>query len=389
MTTRTTDAAAAFADLVGQYSYRRAGRHLLTNVTFFVGAGFSKAWDRRAPTGNELFTFPKEFLAAHAAQIEVDELLTQPGYPTLDDTAPTKFKELIYSLGMQLKYPGIRTRYMDDNSLRLMLNEVRALVVKRFEELAPINYYDPARQAFGLPATLAANQQAVLDFYQWLWQQKQATNGMPHGIHVDFLSTNYDYIIETILDNIRPGEGLLRNTYRGITPAHISGQPNRNVIQDYWSINTLLKINGGFEMLESGGSYEVDYRPRDFDAVRRQPPEIMLPSREQNYTSPYFAAIFPKAVRLLQESRILVIVGYSLSEEDALLRFLIRQFAEDLRDVYGKYIFYISPEESGVMVERLHGCFRYLNYMDPGNIFVYSGGFTDWIAAVLAAAPAA
>lgn len=388
MTTNTPDAAAAFAELVDNYSYRREGRGLLTNITFFVGAGFSKAWDHRSPTGNELFTFTKEFIAANAAGIEVDELLTQPGYPTLADTAPARFKELIYSLGMQLKYPGIRTRYMDDSSLVLMMNEVKALVVKRFAEMAPMNYYDPARQAFGLPADITANQQAILDFYRWLWQQKQATDGQPHGVHVDFLSTNYDYIIETILDNIQPGEGLLRNTYRGITPTHISGQPNRNVIQDYWSINTLLKINGGFEVLGGAGGYELDYRERAFDAVKRDPPEIMLPSREQNYTSHYFASIFPKAVRLLQESRILVIVGYSLSEEDALLRFLIRQFAEDLRDVYGKYIFYISPEEPGVLVERLQNCFRYLNFMDPGHIFAYSGRFTDWIAGVLAAGAA-
>jgi hypothetical protein len=388
MSTRTPDAATAFADLIARYSYRQEGRHLLTNVTFFVGAGFSKAWDSRSPTGNQLFTFTKEFIEANAPQIEVDELLTQPGYPTLADTAPAKFKELIYSLGMQLKYPGIRTRYMDDSSLVLMMNEVKALVVKRFEEMAPINYYDANRQAFGLPADLNANQQAILEFYRWLWQQQQATGGMPHGIHVDFLSTNYDYIIETILDNIRPDEGLLRNTYRGITPTHISGQPNRNIIQDYWSINTLLKINGGFEILAAGDSYQLDYRARDFESVKRHPPELMLPSREQNYTNPYFASIFPKAVRLLQESRILVIVGYSLSEEDALLRFLIRQFAEDLRDVYGKYIFYISPDPSEVLVERLQGCFRYLNYMDAGNIFAYSGGFTDWIAAVLAAGAA-
>src|SRR5215471_15448939 len=171
MTTRTTDAAAAFAELVGKYSYRREGRGLLTNVTFFVGAGFSKSWDRRSPTGNELFTFPKEFLAANAARIEVDELLTQPGYPTLEDTAPTKFRELIYSLGMQLKYPGIRTRYMDDNSLVLMMNEVKALVVQRFQDLAPITHYDAARRAFGLPTVLTPNQRAILDFYQWLWHQ--------------------------------------------------------------------------------------------------------------------------------------------------------------------------------------------------------------------------
>src|SRR6476659_2109811 len=81
MTTKPLDAAAAFAELVSKYSYKREGRGLLTNITFFVGAGFSKSWDSRSPTGNELFTFTKEFIAANADKIEVDELLTQPGYP--------------------------------------------------------------------------------------------------------------------------------------------------------------------------------------------------------------------------------------------------------------------------------------------------------------------
>src|SRR3954468_19575077 len=142
MTTKAPDAAAAFAELVGKYSYKREGRGLLTNITFFMGAGFSKAWDSRSPTGNELFTFTKDFIAQNAAHIEVDELLTQPGYPTLEDTAPAKFKELIYNLGMQLKYPGIRTRYMDDNSLTMMLNEIKALVQQRFEQITTLNHYD-------------------------------------------------------------------------------------------------------------------------------------------------------------------------------------------------------------------------------------------------------
>jgi hypothetical protein len=111
----------------------------------------------------------------------------------------------------------------------------------------------------------------------------------------------------------------------------------------------------------------------------------MMPSKEQNYLNPYFSSIFPKAVRLLQESDVLVIVGYSLSEEDALLRFLIRQFAEDLRDVHGKSIFYIDYTKEDVLEERLQGCFRYMNRMDVNNIFTYSGGFVEWIDKVLTA----
>ncbi len=378
------DAVTAFRDLVTRYSYKERGQDLLTNITFFVGAGFSKSWDRTSPTGNELFTFTRDFLEESATEIEVDELLTQPGYPTLEDTAPAKFKELVYNVSMQLKYPGIRTRYMDESSLTTVLNEIKALVLKRFEEITTIPYYDEARGCFPLPAQLTAEQQHILDFYAWLWSQKTGTGGVPRGIHFDFLSTNYDYLVEVILDNIVTGERMFRNTYRGVTPVAVCGQRNKNVVQDYWSVNTLIKINGGFEIVPTPGGYHFDYRRRSFEDVRQDPPEIMLPSREQSYTNPYFASIFPKAVRLLQESRILVIIGYSLSEDDALLRFLIRQFAEDLRDVYGKYIFYIGFEGEDVLKDRLQGCFRYLNYMDARNIYAYSGGLTEWIKNILA-----
>ena len=384
MTTKTVDAAQAFRDLVTQFSYKNDGHDLLTNITFFVGAGFSKAWDSTSPTGNELFTFSREFL--EGAEVEIDELLTQPGYPTLEDTAPAKFKELVYNLSMQLKYPGIRTRYMDESSLVIVLNEIKALVQKRFEEITTLNHYDAAQRSFRLPPQPTPAQTDIVAFFRWLRAQKEGARGVPRGIHFDFLSTNYDYVLETILDNIIPEESALRTTYRGITPGLVCGAPNTNVVQDYWSINTLIKINGGFEVIPTRDGYHLDYRRRSFADIKAAPPEIMLPSREQNYTNPYFSAIFPKAVRLLQESRILVIIGYSLSEEDALLRFLIRQFAEDLRDVHGKYIFYVSPMEETVLVEKLQGCFRYLNYMDARNIFAYSGGFTDWIKTILAGA---
>jgi len=208
-------------------------------------------------------------------------------------------------------------------------------------------------------------------------------NRVVRGVHTQFLSTNYDYVIETILDNV--GErGALRNTYRGITPAQINGKRNNNVVQDRWSVNSLIKINGGFEIVPSDTGYDIDYRKRSFEQVRADAPEIMMPSKEQNYMNAYFTSIFPKAVRLLQESDVLVIVGYSLSEEDALLRFLIRQFAEDLRDVHGKSIFYIDYTSQDLLEERLQGCFRYMNRMDVNNIFTYSGGFVEWIDMILA-----
>jgi len=376
------DAAQAFRELVAANSCQQAGQNGLTNITFFVGAGFSKTWDAQSPTGYELFTFPQEFLKGMASEIEIDELLAQPGYPTIDDAAPAKFKELLYNLSMQLKYPGIRTRYMDERSIQFVLSEIKAIVQKRFETLTSLNHYVESQGKFLPPAAPTDNQATILRFFQWLSEQQQQTRGAARGVHADFLSTNYDYVLETILDNTGD-QNALRNTYRGITPTVVCGQRNTNVVQDHWSINTLIKINGGFEIVSDGGGYDLDYRQRSFAAVRERAPEIMMPSKEQNYTSPYFSAIFPKAVRLLQESRVLVIVGYSLSEEDALLRFLIRQFAEDLRDVHGKYIFYIDYTSQDTLTERLQGCFRYMNRMDAGNIFTASEGFVDWIKNVM------
>lgn len=376
------DAAQAFRKLVVENSSKRDGQTALTNVTFFVGAGFSKTWDVTSPTGYELFTFPRTFLEEMASEIEMDELLTQPGYPTLDDAAPATFKELVYNLCMQLKYPGIRTRYMDERNLQFILNEIKALVQDRFESLTTLNFYDEAEGRFCLPAAPTDSQTTILQFFQWLSEQQTESQGAARGVHVDFLSTNYDYILETILDNVGERQAL-RNSYRGITPDRICGRRNANIVQDNWSINTLIKINGGFELLTDGAGYDLEYRRRSFDEVRARAPEIMMPSKEQDYASPYFSSIFPKAVRLLQESRVLVLVGYSLSEEDALLRFLIRQFAEDLRDVHGKYIFYIDYTGQDVLTERLQGCFRYMNRMDTGNIYTDSGGFVDWIKRVM------
>jgi hypothetical protein len=375
-------ASEAFHRIVTRHSSQGNASSGLVNVTFFVGAGFSKTWDTTSPTGNELFTFPKEFLAGMADDIEIDELLALPGYPTIDDAAPAAFKELLYNLSMQLKYPGIRTRYMDELSIRFVIDEIKAVVQKRFETISSLNYLDEATGRFPAPPEPTANQTKILDFFQWMSSHQAMKEGAARGVHAQFLSTNYDYVVETILDNV--GEkNALRNTYRGITPARINGRRNRNVVQDHWSINSLIKINGGFEIVPSGDAFDFDYRRRSFDAIREAAPEIMMPSKEQNYANLYFSSIFPKAVRLLQESDVLVIVGYSLSEEDALLRFLIRQFAEDLRDVHGKSIFYVDYTDADVLEERLQGCFRYMNRMDVNNVFTFSGGFVEWIDQIL------
>lgn len=90
----------------------------------------------------------------------------------------------------------------------------------------------------------------------------------------------------------------------------VSGYANPKPTHGHWLVSHLIKLNGGFEILRDGDGYRFEYGYRERAEIREHPPVIMLPSREQDYGDPYFAAIFPKAVRLMRETRVLVIVGY-------------------------------------------------------------------------------
>ena len=130
---------------------------------------------------------------------------------------------------------------------------------------------------------------------------------------------------------------------------------------------------------------ELDYSCRPLESVRARPPVLMLPSREQNYSHPYFWQVFPKAVRLLRESTVLVLVGYSFPEDDALIRFVLRQLAEEAEDGRAKCIFYVDPSTKARKRKAIVGVF-------PGNeadmsvsVVPYQGTFGDFAAQCVAA----
>jgi hypothetical protein len=187
-----------------------------------------------------------------------------------------------------------------------------------------------------------------------------------------YITTNYDYLVETILDAIssedEPAEAWC---YRGISQA-------TDYVQTQWFVTNLLKINGGFEVTRPGGRYKLEYRHRPVEEVRQSPPTLMLPSREQDYRDGYFQSVFPKAVRLLRESQVLVIVGYIVPEEDAVLRFLLRQFAEHETDAVGKSVFYVGTSSARDQKDRVRKLFPYWRAFDVPAIHFYGKGLAAW-----------
>jgi SIR2-like domain len=250
--------------------------------------------------------------------------------------------------------------------------EADTLTIRIFEYLKV-----PCETPFGSP-----DQQDIIRFFDYLFRRVTGGGPLQEGLRTQFVTTNYDFVIETILDASLndSADSFINYTYRGFTPSSV--EPGHEVIiHTHWLVQHLIKVNGGFEILPEGNDgYSLNYGKRSESEIGRNPPVLILPSREQNYTDPYFRAIFPKSIRLLRESTILILVGYSFPEDDALIRFMLRQFAEEHEDGLVKFIFYVDLSDNGDKRGRLVEVFPWLESPSAfPRIFLYQGGFAQFV----------
>lgn len=379
-----SEAAEAFMQLVEDFSPHPESRGL-TNLTFWAGAGFSKAWDTKAPLCKDLFKFETPLIERAVSTLALSRMF---GFDPLalsrsKNISPAQLRQIVYQLDMYERYPDIRSRYIDDQNLRLFRAALRSAVVQRYKQITELNYIDP-----GFPRlNPTPAQKDIIGLFDYLLRLEDGSEPLLEGIRTHFVTTNYDFVIETILNEVLgEGDSLFWRTYRGFTPIRIANEPNTTPVHVHDFTRCLLKINGGFEILPSGEDYLLDYRHRRLNDILNQPPVLMLPSREQNYNDPYFLTIFPKAVRLLRETKILVLVGYSLPEDDALLRFILHQFAEAPEDGRGKYIFYIDPCSYQKKRKAITQVFPMIGESAP-ELYTFEGGFDAFAAECVRLAP--
>lgn len=375
----------AFATLIKSASYQDkefSSLTPLTNITFFLGAGFSKSWDVSFPTGNELFSFD---ISKYSDDFY--EFVDNIGYGNKTQLTFSTFKDIAYQLSMQKKYSSIRSRYIDLYNLSFVENAINASIIKRFKEIAYLNHVKTHTEKLKLTTNPTPHQKIIVDFFRWIHDQSTGdTDEIPEGVRPHYITTNYDFLIESILDEIlAPDDSHLLYTYRGFTPITTNGVNTPRIVFNHWLVQSLIKINGGFEIFKSeDGNFTVDYRNKTEQELKKNAPVLIVPNREQDYTGTYFQTIFPKAIRTLQETDILVIVGYSLPEEDALLRILLRQFAEENVDGTEKAIFFINPMKECEQKDKLQTVFPYHHVARHRyNIFTFEGYFTEWVKQVM------
>ncbi|WP_439501572.1 SIR2 family protein [Aminobacter ciceronei] len=383
--TKTSRAAKSFMNLVDFCSYQQGPRPKprgLTNFTFFAGAGFSKSWDPKAPVGSQLFTLNSTVIQKVA---DVGALSRMFGLNGMGEITPEQLRQIVYQIDMYDKYPDVRSRYVDEQNLRMFRGALRAAVQDRYDKLTELNYFNTTSSKFTI-ASPTRQQKDMVAFFRHLHTRIDGSQGLAEGVRTHFVTTNYDYVIETILDNVLgDDDSLFLYTYRGFTPTDIVGERNMSPVHEHWLVQHLLKINGGFEILRRGDGYALDYSRRTPAEIINDPPILMLASREQDYSDPYFKTVFPKVVRLMRDTTVLVIVGYSLPGDDALIRFFLRQFAEEPEDGREKVIFYIGPGPDENKRKVIEEVFPSMS-TDAPRLISYDGGFDEFAAECLALA---
>ncbi len=355
------------------------------NITLFLGAGFSMAWDKKFPKGTDLFQIKGhdwEMMPHLSTFIEENYIQKSSVENTMDFR---KFKNLVYQIGMYKKYPDIRPKYVDDANVYLIEKQLRALVLENFINIAPMYYLDEQSKKIKLDISKNENQKNIYKLFKQLFDiQKNNNNKTPLSV----ITTNYDYIAEYIFECLDK-DYRSSHFYRGFSPLEINGVDMENPRYSHSNYpieysTSIFKINGGFEIFEKGIGFILDYRNKDLHEWCINPPTIMLPSIEQDYSQLYFKMIFPKIVRELRESDTLIIIGYSFPEEDALLHFIVKQFAESYKERKDKRIFHITKSASGSKKTKdvLEVIFPH-----PSDFITFyyddNHGFNDWVSQVL------
>lgn len=327
------------------------------SVCFFLGAGFSKSWNNKYPSGNNLFAISKEqsenlnytFISL-AESLGLEWLSESDGF-SQDDMADV-FRELKYQIDIYKRYPSLLPSYLDEFSISRIEKQFSLFVRKRIENL--LKNKNELNLTFD-SKKLTKDQTAIFNFFKRLNPSSAPT----------FITTNYDFVIDRLLINSDLSQHPIRGVISENSFNDIKWKPGSNDCQ-------LLKINGGLEIFENSEfGFIADYSKAEEGVL---PPKLIVPSREQNYSDSYFRSVFLNSCAKLRDANYLVFIGYSLPEDDYILRFLLSKFTDT---VEGKlktiYIIDYSKDIAVEIAERAAKIFPKL--ADQNAIKFYSGSF--------------
>ena len=356
---------AALAPAIGAIDTRTDRRR----VVIFCGAGFAKAWSIKSPLSKDLFSVPTSAFEHNESLLRLLEYLRQGETGHVDQYA---MKDVATFLDLCEHHPFLRGELMDRYSATRLRAELGRAIKGHYRQLHYINDLKESDDVLPVKSNKSPHRKPIIGFLQdMLHDRCEYTEGNV-GLDLCFVTTNYDYAVESWIQE-SAGHPVLEDLYRGFTPTRINGEENTQFLIDRPFSLKLLKLNGGFEIVEDHGGFALDYRNH------QQTPVMVLPSSFQDYRSEYFQCVFEKAAIAFQQADVVLFVGYLFPREDLLIRRLTAMLVDSGTPRKAKGIFSISRKGKQSIEESLNATLGSRTCRLP-QVSVYNWDFSKFCA---------
>ena len=318
------------------------------HIIIFCGAGFAKAWSLASPLSKDLFQIPTTAFKESESLLRLVDYLRKgdDGYLTQGD-----LKEIVSFLDLCTHHHFLLGNLMDQYSPRRLQSELTRAIKDHFRDIHYINYLNAKTGRLPVKTKKSPHRRVMVKFLSQLLHDHCEFTQNHSGVELCFVTTNYDYCVESWIQESIGKEPIFDKLYRGFTPSYMNGEENSQYLMDHPYGLKLFKLNGGFEITENSTGFAIDYRSSVTNPV------MILPSSYQDYGSKYFQCVFDKAAVAFRRADLILFVGYSFPPEDSLIRRLIWLFVEDQRPRMTKKIICINRKGSQAVEKQLREIF--------------------------------
>lgn len=344
------EATAGLSEIMGRLNDKR--------VCFFLGAGFSKAWDKKYPLSNEVFSISNKEAEINKEKYGFFSLFDSLNFVWGDESSNNEdkakiFKNFKFTMDVYRRYPSLLPEHVDKQTVDIFERQIKTYIKNKFVD----KFIDDTE--FQLDHNKFTKEQLnIINFFKRLIT----------GSTLNVITTNYDITIDKVLHNASPSRNILRGF-----PVHFNEKmkcPRKGGVG-------LYKLNGGFEVINHDGLFKIDYDSMNDNEIS---PNIILPSNDQDYSDKYFKNMFIKSSNQLRNSDILVFVGYSFPPEDHIIQFLLKTFTDN--DDCDKEVIIIDRDEKSAQqcYENAQGVFNDLHEKD--GLYYFKGSFLDVVSTI-------
>lgn len=322
-------------------------------VCVFLGAGFSKAWDKDYPLSNQLFSISDEEAEENKDEYNFFSLFDSLNLKWAENSAEDEdkarvFKSFKYMIDVYKRYPSLLPSHLDKHTVSLLENEIKSYIKNKFKRIVKSN-----ELKLNDTGKLNKNKTGIVKFFNEI----SSFNGL------DVITTNYDIVIDKVLNKISPKRSILRGM--PVMIDDVLRCPKAGGIG-------LYKLNGGFEVIADGDIFKIDYGSIK-DA--KKAPNIILPSNEQDYSDKYFKNAFVKSSNQLRSADILIFIGYSFPSEDFIIQFLLKSFLDSNNK--SKETIIISRDKESAINCHKNACNIFKELHDKSGLYYVDKGFVE------------